>query len=99
VNPLLDYLVLPGVRSQTAARIVGSYDRQRRAEPSKVRGMARGHGVIPSNQNAVRIHVVKALEHVRVFEAFESKCRDRLGCPPSPVELRLDSLAQILIND
>lgn len=61
--------------------------------------MARGHGVIAANQNAIRINVMKALEHVRIFEAFESKCRDRLSCPSSPVELRLDSLAQILIDD
>lgn len=73
MDPLLDDLVLPGVGSQTTARIVGSYDRQRGAEPSKVRGMARGHSVIASNQDAIRIDVVKALEDVRVFEAFESK--------------------------
>ncbi len=35
--------------------------------------MARGHSVIASNQDAIRIDVVKALEDVRVFEAFESK--------------------------
>jgi hypothetical protein len=34
--------------------------------------MAGGHGVIASNQNAIRIDIVKALEHVRVFEAFEA---------------------------
>lgn len=73
VDPLLDYLVLPSVGSQSAARIVRGHDRQRGAEPSKVRRMARGHGVIPSNQNAVRMHVVKALEHVRVFQAFQSE--------------------------
>jgi hypothetical protein len=61
--------------------------------------MACGHGVIAANQDAIRIKVMEALEHVRVFEAFESKCRDRLRCPPAPVELRLDSLAQILVDD
>lgn len=99
MDPLLDDLVLPGVWSQAAARIVRGYDRQRGAEPSKVRGMARGHGVVAANQDAIRLNVMKALEHVRVFEAFESKCRNRLGCPPAPVELRLDPLAQVLVDD
>ena len=73
MDPLLDDLVLPSVGSQTADRIVGSYDRKRGAEPSKVRGMGRGHGVIASNQDAIRIDVVQALEDLKVFEAFESK--------------------------
>jgi hypothetical protein len=73
VDPLLDDLVLPGVGGQTAARIEGSHDRQRGAEPSKVGGVARGHGVVASDQNAIWIDVVKALKHVRVFEAFEPK--------------------------
>src|SRR5260370_36541014 len=61
--------------------------------------MARRHGVIASNQNAIRIDDMKALEHFRVVETFESECRDRLSCPPSPVELCLDSLAQILVDN
>ena len=50
VDPLLNYLVLPGVGSQTTGRIVESYDRQCSVEPSKVRSMARGHSVIAGNK-------------------------------------------------